>query len=345
MISPGDLAIGRIQTPFVLAIAMSDVNWGHLREQAIGAFDMGNMPPTVKLPALPLAVTRFMERSRDPKVDLLALARVVETDTGLTAELLKHINSAYFGLRQKVRTVQQGLALLGMRQSKLFVVTVGMQAAVRARQSKLLSQACFWNSSLQRAIFAREVARLLNTDLDIAFAGALLQDFLLPVLTNDLFDTYSDFATRRAEMPESLIDHEDASLGWNHAVAGGCIAYRWQLPDDLVCCVLYHHLGLRALADPNLSRSPVAAVCLSALLPDQLRQNFHGLEQLIRLQTKWPAFRLQSLVDQVDSLHEELSLGVENHFPLARRCRQVLNRSLQGDEDWADVPQEAAVAG
>ena len=305
---------------------MPEIPWSSLRQAAIGDFDMGSLPASIKLPALPHAVTKFIERSRDPNCDLRALAQIVETDTGLTTELLKHINSAYFGLRQKVRSAQQGLALLGLRQAKLFVVTVGMQAAIRARKSKLLNQNCFWNSCLQRAIFAREVAKLLHTDLDVAFAGSLLQDFLLPVLTNDLNDDYAEFMTRRSEQPECLTDFEENHFGWNHALAGGCIAYRWQLPDDLVCCVLYHHRGLKILADPLLSRSPVAAVCLSALLPDQLRQNYSGLEQLVLLQKKWPAFQLQALVDLVDTLHEDLSLGVENHFPLARRCKQILDK-------------------
>jgi len=68
----------------------------------------------------------------------------------------------------------------------------------------------------------------------------------------------------------------------------------------------------------------VAAVALSALLPDQLRQNYTGLEQLVLLQQKWPAFNLAALANVVDREHAELGLGVENSFPLSRRCQQVL---------------------
>ena len=35
-----------------------------------------------------------------------------------------------------------------------------MQAAVRAKQSKLINQSVFWNASLQKALFAKEVAQL-----------------------------------------------------------------------------------------------------------------------------------------------------------------------------------------
>ena len=64
------------------------------------------------------------------------------------------------------------------------------------------------------------------------------------------------------------------------------LAHRWHLPDELVCCILFHHHGLKILAHPQLRRSAVAVVALSALLPDQLQQHYHGLDDLVRLEEK-----------------------------------------------------------
>jgi serine/threonine-protein kinase len=303
---------------------MTRIDWSQLREESLGQFTLAALPPTLQLPALPHAVTLFMEKSQNEQTSLKELAQIVETDTGLTLELLRHVNSSFLGLRQKAKTVQQALALLGLRQSRLFLVATGAQAAIRARKSKLLNQTSFWNASLQKAIFAREVARLLDTDIDVAFAGALLQDYLLPVLTSDLYEPYVAFVDQRVKQSELLCDYEHEKFGWNHAVAGACLAHRWKLPDDLVCCILFHHQGLRALVDPRLARSPVGAVALSALLPDQMRQQMNGLEQLVLLQQKWPAFRLEELVQKVDAEHAASGLGVVNDFPLSRRCRQIL---------------------
>ncbi|HUQ68089.1 MAG TPA: HDOD domain-containing protein [Planctomycetaceae bacterium] len=305
---------------------MPSLDWGAIRESAMNGFTLSALPPTLELPALPHAVAKFVERARDEAASLKELASIVETDAGLTLELLKHVNSAFVGLRQKAKNVQQALSLLGVRQSKMFLITTGTQAAVRARKSKLINQASFWNASLQKALFARHIARMLKTDHDLAFAGALLQDYLLPVLTNELYERYVDFVERRAHQPETLTDYEHEALNWDHATAGACLAHRWKLPDELVCCILYHDRGLSLLADPVLGRSFVAAVALSALLPDQLRQHFTGLEQLSVLQSKWPAFDLMQIATQVDAEHAELGGGVANEFPLARRCKQMLER-------------------
>jgi HD-like signal output (HDOD) protein len=303
---------------------MPDINWTQLREESLQGLTLTKLPPTVELPALPHAVARFIECAKHDDASMKQLAAIVETDAGLTVEVLKRVNSSYVGLREKAKSVQQALSLLGLRQSKLFIITAGTQAAVRSRKSKLINQACFWNACLQKAIFAREVAKLLKTDADLAFSGALLQDYLLPVLTNDLYESYARFTEQRPSLGECLSEYEDAQFQWNHAVAGAILALRWKLPDELVCCILFHHRGLHVLADPRLARSPIAAVALSALLPDQMRQHLTGLEQLVLLGQKWPTFDLASIVEIVDREHAGLGAGLENDFPLSRRCKQIL---------------------
>ncbi len=299
------------------------MDWATIRAEGLATFTMEVMPPTIQLPALPHAVTLFMERSADEAATERDLAEILETDTGLTFELLKYVNSSFLGLRQKATTVNQALSLLGRRQSRMLVMATGAQASLQARKSKLINQQAFWNASLQKALFAREIAHMLHTDADVAFSGALLQDYLLPVLSNDLIDTYLEFVQNREGLPETLCEFEFSQFKWDHALAGACLAHRWNLPDELVCCILYHHSGLRILAHPQLGRTAVAAVALSAMLPEQLRQHFHGLELLSKLQQKWPAFRLESIAQKVDQQHEEMNLGVRNDFPLSRRCACV----------------------
>jgi HD-like signal output (HDOD) protein len=297
------------------------MDWAGIRSEGLSGFAMTAIPPTIQLPALPHAVTLFMQRSTDESTSMDELAQILETDAGLTIELLRYVNSSFLGLRQKAKTVHQALSLLGRRRSRMLVFATGTEAALRARKSKLINQSAFWNACLQKALFAREVARLLGTDVEVAFAGGLLQDFLLPVLTNDLFEGYLDFVHSRSNHPETLCEFEQKQFGWDHALAGGCLAHCWNLPDELVCCILYQHSGMRILAHAQLGRTAVAAVALSALLPDQLRQHYHGLDLLRKLETKWPAFQLERLAQSVDEQHNAMSVGVHNDFPLSRRLQ------------------------
>ncbi len=309
----------------MLDFLMADIAWSSILDDSLGSFTLAELPPTLELPALPHAVTQFTEKAGQDEVDLLELAKIVETDNGLTVELLRHVNSTYVGLRNKAKNVHQAMSMLGLRQTKNFVITTGMRGAVQSRQSKLINQSSFWNANLQKALFAREIAKLLKTDEDVAFSGALLQDFLLPVLSNDLMNEYMQFIQTREQQTQGLPEFEQAVFGWDHALAGACLARRWKLPDELVCCMLTHHFGLRILSHEVLGRSPAAAVALSAMLPDQLRQSRLGLDLLQRLQTKWKAFDLVTIAERVDALHEENAMGVKNDFPLARRCQAAAN--------------------
>jgi HD-like signal output (HDOD) protein len=301
------------------------INWSELCDEALGEFRLTALPTMLKLPALPLAVTQFLEKSKDPDACVKELSRLIETDAGLTLELLRHVNSAYVGLRNKAGNVQQAISLLGIRQAKMFIISNGMQSAVKARQSRLIHQAGFWTACLQKALFAREVAKLLKTDVDTAFSGALLQDYLLPILTNEMDNQYVTFFQDREKLPECLTDFEDQTFQWNHALAGASLARKWNLPDELVGCILFHHFGLRILCHAQMGRSPVAAVAISALLPDQLRQHTGGLDLLLKLGEKWKAFDLLELAHRVDEQHAEMGLGVRNDFPLSRRCAPSTN--------------------
>lgn len=301
------------------------INWTELLNHAISRSKFSALPTTIKLPALPIAVTRFMEHAKRLDANLKDLAKIIETDSGLSIEVLRHVNASHLGLRHKATGVLQALTLLGLRRSKQFVISTGLQAAVQARKSKLINQTCFWNASLQKALFARHVAQMLNADGDTAFFGSLLQDYLLPILTNELYEPYLQFVDNRADQPECLTEFEQATFGWDHATAAAGLATKWHLPDELVCCILFHHQGLMPFRDERLRNTPVTAVALSALLPDQLRQHYHGLESLIELQDEWPEFDLQAVAEEVDNSHDANEFGVQNDFPLARRCQSALS--------------------
>jgi HD-like signal output (HDOD) protein len=305
-------------------VGESVVDWSVIREEALAGLTVSLIPPKVRLPALPHAVTLFVQRSRDETVLLKDLAKILETDAGLTIQLLKYVNSSFLAVQKKVVSAFQALSILGCQHSLRFVIATGMEAAIRAHDSKLINPNAFWSTNLQKAIFSREIALLLKTDPEVAFVGSLLQDYVLPVLTNDLFDDYRQFVQSEDTNAQTLSEFERATFGWDHGLVGACLAYDWNLPDELVCCIRYHHSGLEILNDPRLGRSPVAATALSALLPDQFCQHHHGLELLVQLERTWPAFCLQRLAETVDRQYVQMGLGIHND-PLLPRCKSLAN--------------------
>ncbi len=75
------------------------------------------------LPSLPEVYQDMMTELTSPQSSLFNVARIIETDVGLTATVLKTVNSAFFGLNQPVESVSQGVALLGVHLIKNVTLT------------------------------------------------------------------------------------------------------------------------------------------------------------------------------------------------------------------------------
>ncbi|MDP1796139.1 MAG: HDOD domain-containing protein [Planctomycetaceae bacterium] len=299
------------------------INWTNLRKELIGDRTKSVLPPSIKLPMLPQALTEFLHRAEDPNSGVNELGQIIQSDSGLTCELLRYVNSSSIGLRQKVSTAPQAVSLLGIRPTKLFLMSAGVQNAMKACKSRLMNIQSFWTTNLERALFSREIAVLLRVSPELAYAGSMLHDFLLPMLCNELFDQYYQFVQTPENIRRPLVAYEKEVLGWDHALATAQVMSGWEFPDDLTCCVLLHHGGLATLCDPEIGRSAAAAVAVAALMPDTLRQPGDGLAELIKLEQIWPQFNLNELAGKVQSQLEAASAQAGQHFSLARRLEKA----------------------
>lgn len=289
-------------------------NWTKIRQERLSVLEEAVLPPDVKLPILPRAITEFTEKAASESADPKELAHIVESDAGLTCELLRVVNSAATGLRRQVSSVSHALNLLGIRKAGLLLTTTAVKSAMSSRKSKLINFQLFWNANYERALFARDLAAAMKTEPELAFAGTMLQDFLLPLLTSEMVDGYVDFSDRGPKENVRLVDFERSTWGWDHALAAGQIMVHWKFPDDLICCALYHHAGLEILADERLGRTAVAAVAIAGLLPDFFHQVPQGFKLLQKLNTAWPGFQLAERLKRVADQFEEARLaGSDRH--------------------------------
>ena len=291
------------------------VDWAARLDADLGPDAASALPPDLPLPVLPRAAVEFARRSRDPDADLGELGALLDTDAALTVALLRRVNGASSGLRVGVRSAGRALALLGLKAVRPFVLAEAARLASAARPPKLLGAASFWAANLERAHFARELAAVLGADAETAFAGGMLQDLLLPALTDEAADRYVQFFAEQErrdrdrhkpgnaadagrtpdDRPVPLAAWERGTFGVDHATAAACAARSWGFPDDLTACLLYHHRGVRLLADPELRHTAACAVGLSSLIPDTLHQSPGGLAVLVELDRRWPPLDLARL--------------------------------------------------
>ena len=299
------------------------IDWTAIRNAYLSTSTDEIKLPDVKMPVMPRCVNEFSKKAEEPNCNAQVLGHIVEADSGLTCQLLKNINSSAYGLRRPVTSPSHAIAALGIRRTKLFLVNAALESALPVKDLKLIRLADYWNNNLERAIFARHVAKLLKADADLAYSAALLQDFLLPLLTNKHGNAYQAFQKEQAQMDSDLVDLELAKFGWDHADAAARVMVDWGFPDDLVCCVLLHHRGTTLLDNPDVGHTAAAAVAVASLLPEGLSQAPGGLGELIELSDRWPEFDLFQLAEEVgEELHQAGSdtaryTALRDHLALA----------------------------
>jgi HD-like signal output (HDOD) protein len=130
----------------------------------------------------PLAV-RLVEMAADDRSSAQDLANIIEQDPGLTARLLRLVNSpALRRSEDEITNIARAVVLLGLREVRIMALSISLRDTLPLKKGGQDFH-LFWRSSLHRAILARETAsRLALATKDEAFVAGLLLEMGLPLL-------------------------------------------------------------------------------------------------------------------------------------------------------------------
>ena len=80
----------------------------------------------VDLPTLPQVVTAIMTLIEDPNSSAKDIEGVMGNDPSLVAKILKLVNSPFYGLANKVSSIQQSIAILGFNTIKSLAISASV---------------------------------------------------------------------------------------------------------------------------------------------------------------------------------------------------------------------------
>jgi len=218
------------------------------------------------LPSLPIAVTRVMQITNDPKAGLSDVAHALASDQGLAARVLKLANSAYYGSSRRIGTVSEAVVILGMRTTRNLTLATSCQDMLeREVQGYFLPRGALWRHSLACAAAAQNLARRAHfRGTEEAFVAGLLHDIGKVVMSAYLKAEFAQVLTRVAKGRLTFSDAEREVLGFDDAEVGARLLERWNLPPALVTAVQYHHAPSQAPENPLAALVHVAdTICLT----------------------------------------------------------------------------------
>jgi len=248
-------------------------------DSATPKIDLQRLVCGAQLPALPQSAIHLLELSKDPDNGPAEFAVPIEADAGLTGQVLRFVNSSYFGFSREISSVKLAITLVGVRTIKNFALWSAVFSLMPDPKCGPFALKRLWQDSLRRAMFARKVAKLLGVkEVEEPFAAALLQDMGVPLLAKEAPRLYIRLLEAREEGRVRLSDLEHRVFGWNHADAAGMMARGWNLPEAFAGLIEAHAQIERWIEEREPGK---AAVALSAMLPSTADPLWHESSQFV----------------------------------------------------------------
>lgn len=195
-----------------------------------------------RLPSPPTLALQVFQKSSQEDCKIGEISELLGHDPGLSAKLLKTLNSAIYARSNPVTSVRQAVTLLGCRPLRSLILGLAlpvMQTGVGA-DSGLRR---FWKKSVAGAVMARELAiRCKFPAPDDDMAASLLRDLGMILIRQNFQENYDPIWTEEVAIHTAdQCDWEERCLGVHHAEVGAVLLERWQLPMEIVEPIRFHH--------------------------------------------------------------------------------------------------------
>jgi len=210
----------------------------------------------IRLVSLPEVCIRVNEMLEDASITAADLGKVIAQDTGLTARLLKIVNSSFYGFPSRIETVTRAVTVIGLRELRGLVLAASAVEAFSKIPNDVLNMVNFWRHSVYCGVVAQQLAercRVLHSER--LFVAGLLHDIGKLIMSHKIPDTVKRVINIKTTDPRPDEEIENELLGFSHAEVGGELMRCWQMPESLYNTVRYHH-------QPEQAESAELEVCL-----------------------------------------------------------------------------------
>jgi HD-like signal output (HDOD) protein/CheY-like chemotaxis protein len=187
------------------------------------------------LPCAPKAFQEILTCLQNPAASLADAAKIIGRDVAMTANIMKLVNSAFFGSRRPITTTERAVAYLGMDTLGALVLGHSVFQGDSATGIAGFSPERLWQHSFETGAAARAIAFSENLSIakaDEAFLAGVLHD-----VGKIVFSANAASLSSQA----GAVDME-AQMAAHHSEVGAYLLGLWGFPNSIVCAVAFHHM-------------------------------------------------------------------------------------------------------
>ena len=252
------------------------------------------------IPSLPEIITKSIEIMQDENASVGDLSKVISNDIGLTARVLKLVNSAYYGFPKQISTIQQSISILGFTTIKGVILSASIYKMFSNKNNQTFNYKDFWKHSLLVASSSRMLSKYVESNFkEDIFAAAFLHDIGKIILAQYDWQNYSQVCSQKNLSDLEMMKVEEQYCGLNHCEIANIVAYSWNLPEIFCDIITYHHYPLNSFK----FKKECSIVYLSNLIVDSIMRNENLNYDNIPLDL---LENLEVSVDNICNVHDEL---------------------------------------
>ena len=231
---------------------------------------------SIGIPPCPSILLELSEEAKKEEPDFSKVEKLVAKDVGLSATLLKTVNSPFYGLRTKISTVSQAISMLGLSMLSRTVSGLVLRNVFSGIDQIMMER--FWDSSAKFAIATSFIAkRVPGMDREEAYTYGLFQNCGIPILMQRFPDYKHTLGQANNSSTRKFTDVEDEIHGTDHATMGFLMTKSWNLPESISSAVRFHHeYTVLTESTTKLSNESQNLIALG-LLADRMVQVYSGL--------------------------------------------------------------------
>lgn len=210
----------------------------------------------ISVPPQPQIMVDLQMEQYMPDPDLEMIAKLISQDPGLSGALLKLVNSAHFGLTNKIASIQRAVNLLGSRSIINLINAQSIKGEMSDETIVTLNR--FWDNAQDVAMTCMTLAKRLGSQaVDEAYDLGLFHDCGIPLMLKRFPEYMSvvEDAYASAGPGQRVVDTENQVFNTNHAVVGYYTAKSWRLPEHLSNAIANHHNALAVFSDESARNS------------------------------------------------------------------------------------------
>ena len=253
-----------------------------------------------RLPSIPATYQQLSDALENEETTVTELGRIIAGDIGMTAKILKLVNSAFFGLRRELTNPMDAVTYLGIETVRSLVLAAGIFEEAQPLATRLIRLEDIWAHSLAVGQYARAILRAYHAseeDQNSAFTSGLLHDAGILILARHFPEAYDEALELVVNQYYLMPLAEQRLLGVNHAEVGAYLIGLWGLPPGIVQSIRFHHAPCEI---------PGVLECISTLAAVHLADGFfaehaphpvfgHSVMDPVLLAAPWLAGRLNEL--------------------------------------------------